>query len=57
MAREVTIYTTPNCSYCKMAKKFLADNDIGAWEDSHGNSYLGNQDQGILVSRYFREQN
>jgi len=28
MAREVTIYTTPNCPYCKMAKKFLADNGI-----------------------------
>jgi len=28
MAREVTIYTTPNCPYCKMAKKFLTDNGI-----------------------------
>lgn len=28
MAREVTIYTTLNCPYCKMAKKFLADNGI-----------------------------
>jgi len=28
MAREVKIYTTPTCPYCKMAKKFLADNGI-----------------------------
>ncbi len=28
MAREIKIYTTPNCPYCKMAKKFLADNRI-----------------------------
>jgi parallel beta-helix repeat protein len=28
----------------------IAENDIGAWEDSHGETYLGNQDQGILIS-------
>ncbi len=28
MIREVKIYTTPGCPYCKMAKKFLEDNDI-----------------------------
>lgn len=28
MARQVKIYTTPNCPYCKMAKNFLADNGI-----------------------------
>lgn len=28
MAREVKIYTTPTCPYCKMAKKFLNDNGI-----------------------------
>jgi len=28
MAREVKIYTTPPCPYCKMAKKFLDDNGI-----------------------------
>ena len=28
MAREVKIYTTPDCPYCKMAKKFLDDNGI-----------------------------
>jgi glutaredoxin-like YruB-family protein len=28
MAREVKMYTTPTCPYCKMAKKFLADNGI-----------------------------
>ena len=28
MAREVKIYTTPGCPYCKMAKKFLNDNSI-----------------------------
>jgi glutaredoxin-like YruB-family protein len=28
MAREVKVYTTPTCPYCKMAKKFLDDNGI-----------------------------
>jgi glutaredoxin-like YruB-family protein len=28
MAREVRIYTTSTCPYCKMAKKFLDDNGI-----------------------------
>ncbi|MGQ9545731.1 MAG: glutaredoxin family protein [Dehalococcoidia bacterium] len=28
MAREVKMYTTPTCPYCKMAKKFLDDNGI-----------------------------
>ena len=28
MTREVKIYTTPTCPYCKMAKKFLADNGV-----------------------------
>jgi len=28
MAREVKIYTTPTCPYCKIAKKFLDDNGI-----------------------------
>ena len=28
MAREVKIYTTPTCPYCRMAKKFLDDNGI-----------------------------
>ncbi|MDH4269930.1 MAG: glutaredoxin family protein [Dehalococcoidia bacterium] len=28
MAREVKIYTTPTCPYCKMAKKFLDDNGV-----------------------------
>jgi glutaredoxin 3 len=28
MAREVKIYTTPTCPYCKLAKKFLDDNGI-----------------------------
>lgn len=28
MAREVKIYTTPGCPYCKMAKKFLDDNSV-----------------------------
>ncbi len=25
---EITIYTTPTCVYCKMAKKFFADNNV-----------------------------
>ena len=28
MVREIKIYTTPTCPYCKMAKKFLNDNGI-----------------------------
>jgi glutaredoxin 3 len=28
MARDVKIYTTPTCPYCKMAKKFLDDNEV-----------------------------
>lgn len=28
MIREVKIYTTPTCPYCKTAKKFLDDNGI-----------------------------
>jgi glutaredoxin 3 len=28
MIREVKIYTTPGCPYCKMAKKFLGDNGV-----------------------------
>jgi glutaredoxin 3 len=28
MAREVKIYTTPTCPYCKIAKKFLNDNGV-----------------------------
>jgi glutaredoxin-like YruB-family protein len=28
MAREVKIYTTPTCPYCRIAKKFLDDNGI-----------------------------
>ena len=28
MAREVRVYTTPTCPYCKMVKKFLDDNGI-----------------------------
>jgi glutaredoxin len=28
MAREVKLYSTPTCPYCKMAKKFLEDNGI-----------------------------
>jgi glutaredoxin 3 len=28
MAREVKVYTTPGCPYCKMAKRFLDDNSI-----------------------------
>ena len=26
--KEVKVYSTPTCSYCKMAKKFLDDNKI-----------------------------
>ncbi len=27
-AKEVKVYSTPTCPYCKMAKKFLEDNGI-----------------------------
>lgn len=26
--KKVTIYTTPTCAFCKMAKEFFKDNDI-----------------------------
>jgi glutaredoxin 3 len=26
---KVTIYSTPTCVYCKMAKEFFTDNNIG----------------------------
>lgn len=25
---NITIYSTPSCVYCKMAKKFFADNNV-----------------------------
>ena len=28
MQKEVSIYTTPVCTYCKMAKEFFKDNGI-----------------------------
>lgn len=28
MARQIKIYSTPTCPYCKMAKAFLKENDI-----------------------------
>lgn len=28
MAKKVTIYSTPWCVYCKMAKKYFTDNKI-----------------------------
>lgn len=28
MAKKVTIYSTPWCVYCKMAKKFFEDNKV-----------------------------
>jgi glutaredoxin-like YruB-family protein len=28
MAKEIKVYTTPTCPYCKMVKKFLDDNGI-----------------------------
>jgi len=27
--KEVKVYSTPTCPYCKMTKKFLDDNGIG----------------------------
>mgnify|MGYP001035981993 CR=1 FL=1 len=32
MPREVKIYTTPTCPYCKMVKKLLDDNGINYQE-------------------------
>jgi len=28
MAHTVTVYSTPTCPYCKMAKEYFKDNDI-----------------------------
>lgn len=27
-AKKVTIYTTPTCAYCKMAKKYFSDHKV-----------------------------
>jgi glutaredoxin 3 len=32
MGKNVKVYSTPTCPYCKMAKKFLQDNNV-AFED------------------------
>ena len=31
-SKEIKVYSTPTCPYCKMTKKFLNDNDI-AYQD------------------------
>lgn len=28
MAKSVKVYSTPTCPYCKMAKKFLEENNV-----------------------------
>lgn len=28
MSKKVTIYTTPTCGYCKMAKSFFKENNV-----------------------------
>lgn len=28
MGKTVTVYSTPTCPYCKMAKEFLAENNV-----------------------------
>lgn len=44
MAREVKLYTTPTCPYCKMAKKFL---------DEHGVKY---QEFNVVEDKAAREE-
>ncbi len=34
--KEVTIYTTPTCGYCKMAKEFFAANNVNYTEYNVG---------------------
>lgn len=34
--KEVTIYTTPTCGYCKMAKDFFAENNVEYKEHNVG---------------------
>jgi len=34
--KEVTIYTTPTCGYCKMAKEFFATNNVNYIEYNVG---------------------
>lgn len=34
--KEVTIYTTPTCGYCKMAKEFFAENNVNYAEYNVG---------------------
>jgi glutaredoxin 3 len=28
MAKAVTVYSTPTCPYCKMAKEYMKDNNV-----------------------------
>lgn len=34
--KNVTIYTTPTCGYCKMAKEFFAANNVAFTEHNVG---------------------
>lgn len=34
--KEVTIYTTPTCGYCKMAKEFFTTNNVSYTEYNVG---------------------
>lgn len=34
--KEVTIYTTPTCGYCKMAKEYFAANNVNFTEYNVG---------------------
>ncbi|MFZ2303904.1 MAG: glutaredoxin family protein [Minisyncoccia bacterium] len=34
--KEVTIYTTPTCGYCKMAKEFFTENNVNYTEYNVG---------------------
>lgn len=46
---KVTIYTTPSCVYCKMAKAFFKEHDI-AYEEKDVSRDAGARDEMIAKS-------
>lgn len=47
--KEVIIYSTPTCPYCKMAKQFFTDNDI-AFADFDVSNDMAKQQEMISKS-------
>ena len=54
MAKKVTIYSTPTCVYCKMAKEFFKQNSI-AYEEHDVASDMKAQEEMINKSEIIKE--